>query len=87
MPKSETFKTNGPGNHLVRCDRCRRRNRNPNADNGWNATVKRGVVVGYLCPSCQTPEENAEAEINKATTEYGVNAFGLLVGTVKADTR
>jgi hypothetical protein len=31
----------------------------------WNATLRQGVVVGYLCPDCQTPEENAEAAIHE----------------------
>lgn len=47
---------------------------------GWNATVSRGVITGYLCPGCQTPDENAEAEIHEATLDYGVNSLGRLVG-------
>jgi hypothetical protein len=31
----------------------------------WNATLRQGVVVGYLCPDGQTPEENAEAAIHE----------------------
>lgn len=51
----------------------------------WNATVKRGVVVGFLCPDCQTPEENAEAVVNEATTIYGRDAHGRFTGRPKAD--
>ncbi len=40
---------------VMRCTRCRRRLRNPNTP-GWNATFKAGVIVGYLCPGCQTPQ-------------------------------
>jgi hypothetical protein len=58
---------------VTRCTRCQRRCRNPE---GWNATLKQGVVVGYLCPDCQTPEENAQAEINEATLKYGRDSFG-----------
>jgi hypothetical protein len=27
------------------------------AASAFNATLRQGVVVGYLCPDCQTPEE------------------------------
>lgn len=49
----------------------------------WNVTVKRGYVIGLLCPNCQTTEENAEAEINEATTDYGVAHDGGLLGKPK----
>lgn len=65
----------------LKCSRCGKRLRG--VGDGWNATLSRGVVVGVLCPDCQTPDENAEAEINLATTDYGVNAFGRLVGFPK----
>ena len=52
---------------MIRCTRCARRLRN--AD-GWNTIFRMGVLTGYLCPSCQTPEENSEAEINDATLDY-----------------
>ncbi|MFF7415705.1 hypothetical protein [Streptomyces lydicus] len=29
-----------------------------------------GVLRGLLCPECQTPEENAEAEVKEATLDY-----------------
>lgn len=63
-----------------RCSRCHRRLRN-NTD-GWNATFDRGVIVGLICPGCQTPEENAEAVINEATTDYDMIG-GLYVGRPK----
>lgn len=53
------------------CDRCGRRWR---GQSGWNATMKAGWEVGTLCPGCQTPEENAEAEINLATRWYSRDA-------------
>jgi hypothetical protein len=66
----------------IRCNRCERRMRNP-AD--WNVVVSRGVITGYLCPGCQTPEENAEAVINEATVEYvGVSVDGRLLGRPKS---
>jgi hypothetical protein len=42
----------------IRCDRCQRRYR---GHDDWNATVQSGVITGYLCPDCQTADENAEA--------------------------
>ncbi|WP_329103221.1 hypothetical protein [Streptomyces sp. NBC_01439] len=36
----------------------------------WNIEFAQGRPVGYLCPECQTPEENAEAEVNAATVDY-----------------
>jgi len=47
--------------------------------------VQGGRVVAVICPACQSAAENAEAEINMATTVYaGVNAYGQLVGKPKA---
>lgn len=68
----------------LKCERCPRvfREALPDAKQ-WNATMKRGILVGSLCPNCQTPEENAEAEINQATTTYSTDAFGRLIGTMK----
>lgn len=45
----------------IRCDRCRRRCRNTA---GWNADLIAGLIVGYLCPDCQNPQEDLEAELN-----------------------
>lgn len=63
-----------------RCARCDRRYK---GRGDWNATVVAGVVVGLLCPSCQTVEENAEAESNLATLDYGRRGDGRLVGAPK----
>jgi hypothetical protein len=46
----------------------------------WNVTFLDGVVAGLLCPQCQTPEEDAEAEINEATLDYFVLPDGRLAG-------
>jgi hypothetical protein len=68
----------------VQCSRCKRRASQQQASADlWNMTFKQGVCVGHLCPNCQTPEENAEAEINAATTRYGVDAFGRMLGSPK----
>lgn len=64
----------------VTCSRCGERTRSVKAA-GWNVTFRTGRPVGHLCPNCQTAEENAEAEINDATTDYSkgkLNAFGQL---------
>ncbi|OBB10721.1 hypothetical protein A5731_22665 [Mycolicibacterium conceptionense] len=49
---------------VIRCDRCRRRYRNTA---GWNADLIAGLIVGYLCPDCQAPQEDLEAELNLIT--------------------
>ena len=49
----------------------------------WNGQFKSGQVVAILCPACQSPEQNAEAEINAATIEYKTDAFGRLAGKSK----
>lgn len=66
---------------LPPCGRCGRRYR---GRGDWNATMREGVIVGLLCPRCQSPEENAEAEINEATLDYRLDAFGRAVGFPKA---
>lgn len=66
----------------IQCSRCERISRATKAK-AWNVTMSRGVPVGYLCPDCQTPEENAEAEINLATTEYFTGPFGRVHGRLK----
>ncbi len=44
-----------------RCSRCDKRMRNPQ---GWNAEMIAGIEAGYLCPGCQTAEEDLDAELN-----------------------
>lgn len=50
----------------------------------WNATFRGGVIVAVVCPECQTPEANAEAEVNAATVDYTVGADGRVRGKPKA---
>jgi len=52
---------------VIKCSRCGKRMRR---GDGWNMSFRRGFLIGYLCPECQSPEENAEAEINEATLDY-----------------
>lgn len=65
---------------VARCSRCSRRLRNMA---GWNVKTKAGVPVALICPSCQTVDENTEAEINDATTVYGRDEQGRLTGKPK----
>lgn len=81
MPKNEQYQANHGGKpKVIRCDKCGRRQRSVG---GWNVTMSRGVVVGNTCPTCQTPEENAEAEINQATLEYREGPFGRIFARPK----
>jgi hypothetical protein len=62
----------------------------PNPDNPRDldyqlSATRAGVVVGALCPDCQTPEENAEAEINAATLEYQPDPHGRMTARPKSD--
>jgi hypothetical protein len=70
------------GNKAVKCARCRRRYRAGAKDaDRWNAGFSKGYLTGVVCPDCQTPEENAEAEINDATLDYSkteIDMFGRL---------
>lgn len=48
--------------------------------NQWNADFADGVPVAFICPACQTDAENAEAEMNAATTVYSTDEQGRIVG-------
>jgi hypothetical protein len=76
----------GPGMNTVtaNCGRCDRQFDPSDADAGqWNAVLSRGVATGALCPDCQSPEENAEAEVNAATLRYGQDGLGRVRGWPK----
>lgn len=64
------------------CARCGRRERTLVAMAGWNVVVEFGYITGLLCPSCQTPEEKAEAVIRGATLDFAI-IDGRLVGSPK----
>ncbi|MGP3749987.1 hypothetical protein [Streptomyces sp. IBSNAI001] len=61
-----------PLGHCTRCTRACWKD----ADDAsrWNIEFAKGRPVGYLCPECQTPEENAEAEVKAATLDYANTA-------------
>ena len=44
-----------------RCNRCGRRWR---GQNGWNVDMIAGIEAGYLCPGCQSADEDLDAELN-----------------------
>jgi hypothetical protein len=45
------------------CCRCGKRHRE---QSGWNQDFIAGMVVGVICPGCQTSEDHIEAEVNLA---------------------
>jgi hypothetical protein len=45
--------------------------------------MAQGRIVELLCPDCQTPEEDAEAAVNEATLEYGIDSTGAVRGRPK----
>jgi hypothetical protein len=72
------------------CRRCGRRATKAeigSPDNAWNVTLRDGAIVaeGFNCPDCQTPEENAEAEIRFDTLDYVRRPDGLIAGRPKVD--
>lgn len=67
--------------HTVRCSRCRKVCRDMT---DWNAVYSAGCVTGFLCPTCQTAEENAEAVVNEATLTYATDRFGRTIARSKA---
>lgn len=65
------------------CSRCGRAPRGRRDLAKWNVDVRRGVVTSIICLDCQTAAEYLEAEVNEATTIYGTDSFGRLIGTPK----
>ncbi|MEU5836428.1 hypothetical protein ABZ820_22540 [Streptomyces diacarni] len=67
---------------LGHCSRCTRAWWSDSSDHDrWNTVFANGRATGYLCPDCQTPEENAEAEVKEALLDYdhsGTDADGRL---------
>jgi hypothetical protein len=55
--------------NIIRCSRCRRRCRNVD-NNAWNVEWIASYAVGSICPECQTPEEDLEAQVSEAIDDY-----------------
>lgn len=54
-----------------KCTVCRRRFRLGSHDvELWNGEWKAGLLVAVLCPKCQTPEQDVEAQVNNMFTHY-----------------
>ena len=52
------------------CERCGRRNKLAAKDN-WNIEFAVGLIVGAICPDCQTDEEDLEAMVNEVMDDLG----------------
>ncbi len=61
----------------LRCERCGRRYR---GQPDFNAVFSAGLVISAVCGPCQTPQEWAEAVVNEATLDYGVDGEGRMRG-------
>lgn len=46
---------------VERCERCGKRFY---GQQGWSEDYVAGLVVGHLCPDCQSPHEDREAELD-----------------------
>ncbi len=62
------------------CDRCNKLYR---GHGDWNAVLRHGDVVGFVCTSCQSADENVEAVINEATIDYSRDLQGRVTGRAK----
>jgi hypothetical protein len=63
--------SNTPMPDQFRCARCHTVATLPTVlEQEWNAVFEDGMVVALICSACQTPEENAEAEINRSAIDY-----------------
>ena len=56
-----------PHMRVPECGNCGRAFDKATDQDQWRATIKSGFIVGSLCPTCRTAQENAEAVINEAT--------------------
>lgn len=57
---------------LGHCSRCTRACWKDADDfSRWNGSFNKGVLVGLICPGCQTLVEHTEAEVHSATLDYG----------------
>lgn len=52
-------------------------------DETWNGSFSRGVLIEIICGRCQSADENMEAAIREATSNYSIDSFGLARSSVK----
>jgi len=56
---------------VERCYRCGKRYRGTESHlDTWNVEYIMGILIGRVCPDCQSPEENAEAEIDMVLEDH-----------------
>lgn len=73
--------TNRDSPKVHKCTRCKRRHR---GHGEWNFVLRSGHIRELVCPGCQTPEENAEAEVNAALLNYSADHQGRIRAKPKA---
>ena len=54
----------------AKCQRCGCLYQDSNNKEQWNMDLWHGMLMGFICPDCQTDEESIEAETNAATVDY-----------------
>lgn len=69
----------------LKCDRCGREENihELTERHYWIGITKDGYLATWLCPDCQTPEEQAAAEVNDALLEYKKDDQGRMMGRRK----
>lgn len=71
----------------LKCTVCRRRFRVGSHDfRLWNGEWKAGLLVAVLCPKCQTPEQDIEAQVNNVFTRYVGTVNGRAIGVTMTPT-
>lgn len=55
----------------IKCMRCETWSTLEKAINsGWNGDYTKGVLTGFCCPACQTPEEHIGAIVGETLSDY-----------------
>ncbi|MEE8727436.1 MAG: hypothetical protein SOI04_07885 [Bifidobacterium thermacidophilum] len=68
----------------LKCGKCGRRFRERAFDaECWNVTLHAGIITQVLCPDCQTPEQDMEAQVNEAMLDYSRNPAGQIIARMK----
>jgi hypothetical protein len=71
----------------LKCSKCGRRFRERAFDaEFWNVELHAGIITQVLCPDCQTPEQDMEAQVNEAMLDYSRDASGRIIGQAKEHT-